>query len=262
MPGPRYLPLGVGDAFTARYYSCSVALEAPAQAVAAAGLDPAGPRWLLIDCPHPIRKMMAEASGAADVSLDVGDLQGVVVTHLHADHSSGLEGLGYFAHFVLRRRLPLLAHPDVLARLWDGHLAAGMEQLLPAVGAPFRSMTLEDYFDPRPLDPAGAVRLGPFEVACRTTIHHIPTTALRVTVAGRTLGHSADTAFDPGLIAWLTEADVALHETNHGVHTPYADLAALPAPVRAKLRLIHYPDEFDLAASAIEPLRQGTLYDL
>ena len=44
------------------------------------------------------------------------------------------------------------------------------------------------------------------------------------------------------------------------MHTPYELLAALPAELRAKMRLIHYPDDFDLNASAIEPLRQGRMY--
>ena len=249
--GLRLLALGTGDAFSARWYSTCVALES-------------GGQWLLIDCPHPIRKMMAEASQTAGVALDVDGLVGVVVTHLHADHASGLEGLGYFAFFVLGRRLPLLCHPAVAARLWEGHLAAGMEQLLPAVGEPVREMHLQDYFQPQSLDEAAPVELGPFAIECRRTIHHIPTTALRVRAGGRTLGHSADTAYDPALIAWLSQADLVLHETNYGVHTPFADLAALPAATRARMRLIHYPDQLDLeqAARAIVPLRQGELIRL
>jgi hypothetical protein len=45
------------------------------------------------------------------------------------------------------------------------------------------------------------------------------------------------TAFDPALIAWLGEADVVVHETNHGVHTPYGKLAALPVALRSRMRL-------------------------
>jgi hypothetical protein len=39
-------------------------------------------------------------------------------------------------------------------------------------------------------------------------------------------------------------------------------LAALPADVRAKMRLVHYPDEFDRLASVIEPLVQGRVYEV
>jgi ribonuclease BN (tRNA processing enzyme) len=83
---------------------------------------------------------------------------------------------------------------------------------------------------------------------------------VRVAGGGQKLGHSADTAFDEGLIAWLAEADLVVHETNHGIHTPYERLAALPAPLRARMRLTHYPDAFDLAASAIEPLEERRVY--
>lgn len=82
--------------------------------------------------------------------------------------------------------------------------------------------------------------------------------ALLVEAAGRTLGYSSDTAFDPELIAFLDPADLIIHETNFGpAHTPYAALAALPAEIRGRMRLIHYPDGFDVAASAITALREG-----
>lgn len=242
----RIVPLGVGDAFTALHYSTCVALEAEGSMV-------------LVDCPHPIQKMMREASIASGVEITPTRIDAVILTHLHADHCSGLEGLGYWTFFREKRKLPLYLHPDVLAELWDGHLSAGMKQLLPAVGAPFVHMGLRDYFDIRLLDERAAVACGPFTLECRKTIHHVPTTALRVKAAGRVLGHSADTAFDPELIAWLSSADLVVHETNYGIHTPYADLAALPAELRAKMRLVHYPDEFDLAASVIEPLREGSI---
>jgi len=92
------------------------------------------------------------------------------------------------------------------------------------------------------------------------SVHSIPTRALRIRAGGRCLGLSADTAFDPALIDWLAEADLIVHETGHGPHTPYEKLAELPARLRAKMRLIHYPDDFDAAASLIEPLVPGRSY--
>jgi ribonuclease BN (tRNA processing enzyme) len=233
----KLLPLGVGDAFTAIYHSSCLALEAEG-------------RWLLIDCPHPIRRVLRDGSAGA---LDVGSFDGVVVTHLHADHCSGLEGFGYFSYFVTGRKATIVAHPDVAARLWDGHLAAGMEWLMPSPEGAAEPRRFRDYFDLTALPG----RVGPFEIEVRRTIHHLPTTALRVSAGGRSIGISADTAFDPSLIDWLSQADLVVHETNVGVHTPYEKLAALPAPIREKMRLVHYPDAFDLAASVIEPLRQG-----
>ncbi len=239
-----FVPLGVGDAFSALRYSSCLAVEADGE-------------WLLIDCPHPIRKMLRDAG----LAVDLGAIHGVALTHLHADHASGLEGYGYFTHFVCGRPARLVAHADVIARLWDGHLAAGMEQLMQPGGA-ITSRSMGDYFTWQPVAEDAPAMIGPFTIECRRTIHHIPTTAFRIRAAGRCLGYSADTAYDDALIAWLSDADLIVHETNLGVHTPYEKLAALPAPLRAKMRLIHYTDQFDVAASVIEPLLEGRRYQV
>ncbi|MBI3185908.1 MAG: ribonuclease Z [Myxococcales bacterium] len=241
-----FVPLGVGDAFSALHYSSCLAVEAEGS-------------LLLVDCPHPIQKMMREAAAASGRPLELERLAGVAITHLHADHSSGLESLAYFFHFALQQKLVLLAHPSVSERLWEGHLAAGMERLEPP-GAPPSHMRLEDYFQLVPVREDAPARLGPFRVECRRTAHHIPTTAFRVRAGGRSLGVSADTSYDPSLIAWLSEADLFVHETGHGVHTPYEALAELPDAVRAKMRLGHFPDWFLSAPSSIERLEEGRAY--
>jgi ribonuclease BN (tRNA processing enzyme) len=210
---------------------------------------------LLLDCGNGV-------FGKLRARIDPFAVDAVVLTHLHADHASGLEGLAYYSHFLLGRPLTLVVHPAVAARLWEGHLAAGMEQVLHDATRRPVGKRLEDYFRLVPLCEDGAVSVGPFELTCRRTVHHVPTTALRIRAADRCLGYSADTAFDEGLVAWLATADLFVHETNYGIHTPYEKLAALPAHLRAKMRLIHYPDDFDLAASVIEPLRQGQLVEV
>jgi ribonuclease BN (tRNA processing enzyme) len=231
MPGLNVLPLGVGDAFSALHYSSCVLLECDGQ-------------HILIDCPHPIRKILHEAG----FGIDVPDIHAVVLTHLHADHSSGVEGFGYYAYFTLGRRAHLVAHPAVSERLWPAHLAAGMEQIVERPGEAPHHMGFDDYFALTPLDLAAPV-------------HPVPTTALRISAAGRTLGYSADTAFDPALIDWLSACDLIIHETqgcyDEGIHTPYERLADLPMALRDRIRLIHYPDDFDPATSSIPVLRQG-----
>src|SRR4051812_1855247 len=185
----RLLPLGVGNAFSARYYSSSFALQAEGQ-------------WLLVDCPHPIRKLLREASATAGFALDVAQLGAIVLTHLHADHASGLEGIAFYCRYVLGRTMPLYTLPAIATDLWPHHLAAGMEWSQQAGGAPPMHRNVEEFFALHELSPAGPCACGPFTVACRPTIHNIPTIALRITAGGRTLGYSADTAFDPGLIDW------------------------------------------------------------
>jgi ribonuclease BN (tRNA processing enzyme) len=248
MTGLQLLPLGIGDAFSALHYSHCLALCAEG-------------RWLLVDCPHPIRKMMREASVRSGVELDVDRVAAVVLTHLHADHCSGIEGLGFFSHFALGRRATIVVHPEVAQRLWDGHLAAGMDRLTTPSGRPL-TRGLLDYFEIVSLDETGSARVGPFEIECRRTRHHIPTTALRIQAAGRRIACSSDTGFDPELIAWLGEADLVVHEAGLGIHTSPERLAQLPASLRARMRLAHVPDQLDLAAAGIEPLEEGRRYEV
>jgi ribonuclease BN (tRNA processing enzyme) len=249
------IPLGVGEAFTARYYTSCLAL----------GVDN---QWLLIDCPHPVRKLLREGSAKAGFSppLDLGQVVAAVVSHLHADHCSGLEDFGYFSYFVLGRRATLLMHPEASSRLWNGLLAAGMEHTQATAEAPPVQRQLSDYFDLIALDQDRSVEFGPFSIECRRTIHGIPTFAFRITASGRSLGFSADTAYDPSLIEWLSTADLIVHEVttlvHTGVHTPYEKLAVLPERLRRKMRVTHYPDDFDLKSSVIEPLYEGQRYEV
>ena len=252
MPELKLIPLGVGDAFTAHHYTTCLAL----------GVDD---QWLLIDCPHPVRKMWREGSLAAlGTPIDLDKVVGVAITHLHADHASGLEDFAYFNYFMLKRRPLWLAHPDVSLHLWTGLLSAGMGRTrMTAEGVSVRPQ-LSDYVDLIPLSITRAVDFGPFSIECRETMHSIPTTALKIQAAGRTFGFSADSAHDPGLIEWLNPADLIVHEATtlaeSEVHTPYRHLAALPEELRAKMRLSHLPDNFDEASSVIEVLKEGRLY--
>jgi ribonuclease BN (tRNA processing enzyme) len=248
MTGLRLLPLGIGNAFSALSYSTCLALEAEG-------------RWLLIDCPHPIRKMMREASATAAVGLDVDDVHTVMLTHLHADHVSGLEGLAFYDHFILNRKVKLAAHPSVSAPLWNHCLAAGMQRAEQESGLPAIEHRFEDYFDLQDVTEHHAITSGPFTISVYPATHTLPTTAVFVEAAGRKFGYSADTAYDPRLIEWLSPADLIVHEANGGFpHTPYERLAELPAALRKKMRVVHYPDGFDPPGREVELLRQGQNY--
>jgi ribonuclease BN (tRNA processing enzyme) len=247
------IPLGVGDAFTAIHYTSSLLL----------GVDD---QWLLIDCPHPIRKMLREASQRAGIepALDINRLHASVVTHLHADHCCGIEDLGYYSYFALRRRATILMHPECSVNLWDGLLSAGMNPMYGSIQPPSNASKLADYFDLIDLDTTHEINSGPFSIECRRTVHGVPTYALRISTSGRVIGLSSDTAYDPELIEWLSPADLIVHEVTSldesEVHTPYRRLAALPAALRERIRLTHYSDDFDIDASVIEPLREGRIY--
>lgn len=149
-------------------------------------------------------------------------------------------------------RLPLDMRADDAARLAD-------------LGGPIKHLALADYTERQDLQPEGS-NIGPLRVERRFTRHHIPTTALRIFRPGRSghsggerplFAYSADTAFDPDLIDWLAEAELFVHETNLGVHTPLSSLMLLPDAIKVRMRLIHYPDFLDTATCPIACLREG-----
>ncbi|MGF1580819.1 MAG: MBL fold metallo-hydrolase [Gemmataceae bacterium] len=246
----KVLVLGIGDAFSAFHYSSCLALHADSS-------------WWLLDCPHPIRKIVREAATKASLSLDLDEFSGILLSHLHADHSSGVESYAYYMQYVVQRgRGVLYAHPEVSKKLWPGKLAGSMEwSVHPGQGPKRRD--LSDFLELKDLSENHPVQVGPFSVECRFTGHSIPTTAFRITACGRTLGCSADATFDPHLISWLDEADLIIHEAGFGpTHTPYDKLHALPKATREKMRLIHCPDDFDVGKSVISALREGEYFEV
>lgn len=281
---------GVGDAFTERYHNASFCIEETTSGVR-----------LQIDCPPAYprvladyrRRRLAGGQAAAGSDLGIATIDALLLTHLHGDHCGGTEAYLYMRRFLLGRKPTLLGAPEVLDGLWPGRLAGGMERLLLSVptwdaaalssrrdsppsapsddrefvrnpGGPLVSLGLLDYCERQDLLP-GVSRLGPLRIERRFTRHHIPTTAIRVSLDGRArplFGYSADTAFDPELIDWLSEADVVIHETNYGTHTPLASLLLLPSELRARMRLIHYPDDLDPTQSPITCLHEGQVVEL
>jgi ribonuclease BN (tRNA processing enzyme) len=235
--------LGVGDTFSDRHHSTALLLTCD-------GFQ------LAIDCPDMYRSVLRDAAEGSGRGLAIADIDHVLITHVHGDHMNGLEGFAFYKRFVEGKRVRLVTSPEVRAAIWNERLKAPMGALWD--GARFQALGFDDYFEHVPLDWASPITVGPFRIRARRTIHHVPTSALLVEAAGRTLGYSSDTAFDPELIEFLSPADLIIHETNFGpAHTPYAALAGLPAALRARMRLIHYSDLFDASSSAIAVLREG-----
>jgi ribonuclease BN (tRNA processing enzyme) len=244
--------LGVGDTFTEKHFTHALLLEAEGFRLA-------------IDCPDSYRRVLRSArdkAGAAHAgALDLFAIDDVLVTHVHGDHMNGLEGVGYFKHFAQKKPLNLHTIASVKDALWNQRLVASMGTLWD--GHAFHAKSFDDYFAWREVGLETATTIGPFTIRARITKHHVPTSALVVEHGGKSIGISSDTAFDPELIAFLSRADVIVHETNYGpAHTAYADLLTLDEALKARMHLIHYPDEFDVDGSAIAALREGQVIEL
>ena len=246
--GMELIPLGVGDAFSARHYSTSLAVR-----------DTASGAWLLVDCPHPIHKILREATASSGVELPLTKLAGTLISHLHSDHCSGLEGLGYYIRYRIHSHLEELREDELPV------LVAG-----PRVATALAGEEAErQVFQIRGLEPGKVLELGPFQVETRPTVHgSMPCYAFRISSAGRSVGHSADTRLDPELIEWLAAADFMVHEIgspipgtgNHTCHGELAEFLKAWPEVAAKVHLAHYGDEFCRESTELKVLAQGVRY--
>jgi ribonuclease BN (tRNA processing enzyme) len=275
--------LGIGDAFSAKSYSSCFIVEHEG-------------RRLLVDCPHPIRKILRESA-----NLDVMDIDAIVLTHLHADHASGLEGFAFFSRIVLSKPARIITNEKVQKEVWN-HCSSAMGCMFPSqhvtdaarireyqlrelpryqssnsFAHPNESVFFQFHLVPDDEETSdesifhddisvhrsvkGRLRFDPFELRCRRTIHHIPTFAWKITAGGKTLAYSADTCFSRELIDWLADgSDLIIHESNLGPHTPYEMLLELPEEILSKMHLIHCPDDF--IAEKLPMLAQGQIIEL
>jgi ribonuclease BN (tRNA processing enzyme) len=243
----EFLTLGVGDAFTERFYHSSFVLMA-------------GDHRLLVDCPEPIRRILREASESSGQSVKLEDIGDVILTHLHADHASAFETICHYKkHF--QRALPTLhTSPEILAVLWDQRLRAQMGRTTDVHTGEETDHTLDEYCRACELSYDHDNEVGPYQISVRRTKHPIPTIGLIIRLGDVSLGYSGDTIFDRTHIEWLSGCDRIIHETNRGPHTNMRDLVALPEEIKSKMWLIHYTDDLVVQYAPIECLSQGQVY--
>ncbi len=207
------------------------------------------------------------ALGALHRHVDPLAIDAVFLTHLHADHC-----LDLCSYYVLRRyhprgsppRIPVFGPAGVAGRL------AAAYDLPPEPG-------MSGEFDFQEYD--GAVRVGPLLVEPVPVEHPVPAYALRVSVDGRVMAYSGDTAVCDGLLRAAADADLLLAESSFldgaenppGVHLTGAQAGAVATEAGVgRLVLTHIPPWHDpqvsLAAAgttyagSVELAHSGAVY--
>jgi len=149
--------------------------------------------------------------GALQRFADPFALDGVVLSHLHADHCADFAALTVLRRYhpdppvdTARHPLPVLAPPDAPQRL----------AALYAADEPERQRTdLSDVFAFSGLD-GGSAAVGAFAVSAVPVEHVCPAWGVRLEAGGRVLAYTGDTGPCPGLVDLARGADVLLSEAS------------------------------------------------
>lgn len=211
-------------------------------------------RGLLVDPPSGATELLA-ASGIAPKLID-----GLILTHCHADHDSGA-----FQKVLEEGRVVLYTTPVVLGSFLRKYSAlSGLDEDL-----------LRRTFTYRPARIGSPVRVHGGELRFFYGLHSIPALGFEAYYGGKSLVFSGDTLYDPERIQGMVDREILTPERaqallnfpwHHNVviheagvpplHTPTSVLAELPDEVKRRLYLIHIAAK-DLPADAGLKLAKG-----
>jgi ribonuclease BN (tRNA processing enzyme) len=180
---------------------CSGSMPGPDSPASGYLLEAEGYR-LVLDMGHG-------AFGALQRYVRPAEVDGVIISHLHADHC-----------------IDLTAYIVSLRYGGEGFRCTGPDRRIPLIGPAGTHDRLATAYDPlaRKLglnelfafSTPSAGELGPFTVSYAPMNHPTPTNAIRVTCGDRTLVYSGDTGESAELVSLAEGADVLLCEASFG----------------------------------------------
>lgn len=231
--------IGTGNAFAKAYFNNNALLETDNMK-------------LLIDCgitlPHALYQ-----SGRTFAELD-----GVLISHIHADHIGGLEELAYQMMYTYARKPTLYIAETLIEPLWNHSLRGGLVQ--------GELDHIECFFNVVPLQPNTDIQLAEDLKIKLLKTDHIKNKDSYSFIINDTFFYSADMTFNPKLLEELHQAgvqtfyhDCQLEGPGH-VHTTLKELLTLPLELQRKIKLMHYSDtigNYIGKTGAMEIVEQG-----
>lgn len=201
---------------------------------------------LLIDCGSDIRFSLDS------VGLSHLDITDIYISHVHADHTGGLEYMGFSTKFDERCSRPkLYLEKEMATYLWERSLYGGMRSIEGEL------TELECYFDVQKINPAtNLFTWGGIELRMVPTVHVkdkygiVPSFGLFFNCGGVQVYITTDSQFHPDKIGQFYDmADIIFQDCEtapfkSGVHAHYKELLTLPDDIRSKMWLYHYQPGF------------------
>ncbi len=194
-----------------------------------------------------------------ELGYDIRDIDGIWISHLHADHIGGMEFMAFARYFqplkdagnnVIKPKLYMI--PELMQELWESSLKGGLESLEGKV------MNLTDYFDCKCININSSFMWENYEFTPVQTIHvmsgykfkHSYGLIIRSPIGYKTF-ITTDTQFAPyQLNTFYKDANIIFHDTEtlpfkSNVHAHYNDLNTLPKEIKNKIWCYHYANKID-----------------
>jgi ribonuclease BN (tRNA processing enzyme) len=159
------------------------------------------------------------ALGALQQYVSPGEIDAVLISHLHADHC-----LDMCSYQVFRTYHPAGQLPPIPV-----YAPAGAADRLDRAAGGDSGHPISDAFDFVTLGP-GKIEIGPFAVTADHMNHPVETFGFRLEHGGRAIAYSADTGATGRLISLAAGADVLLCEAS------FTDAPGLPANLHLTAR--------------------------
>jgi ribonuclease BN (tRNA processing enzyme) len=225
--------LGTGSAFTLKNYQSNMIIEQ-------------NRKRLLLDAGGDIRFSLRDAG------LSYKDLDAIYISHLHADHSNGIEYIGFCSYFdpsMKDKKIKLFGSGELLRQGWENTWKGGLESIQGKL------LSLEDFFTVNHIWKNASFTWEDIKFTPIQSVHIVngfcivPCYGLMITPeSGKSVFWTSDTQFCPhSIMDFYKQADLIIQdcETNSfksGVHANFMDLATLPDEIKKKMILIHYQD--------------------
>jgi ribonuclease BN (tRNA processing enzyme) len=199
---------------------------------------------LLIDCGSDARQSLYE------IGFTHTDIDAIYISHLHSDHTGGLEWLAFSCKFDQNAKKPkLYISSHLVHELWEQVLKGGLASLEGKIPE------LSTFFDVHPIDNNSSFIWSGIEFKLLQTIHVMsgyclePSYGLLFNIEGTEVFFTGDSQLTPYQIlnfykmSDLIFQDCEISQNPSHVHAHFNELKALPSEIKSKMWLYHYGSE-------------------
>lgn len=180
------------------------------------------------------------------MNVPLDQVHGVLITHLHADHTNGLEELAFqslYRYGHANGKIQLFIADSLVDQLWENTLKAGLLNEKDGYSA------LEHYFDVRPLKAKERYAITDHLSVELIQTEHVPGKLSYSVFINNHIFYSSDMVFNRQLLEHVVYERGCAYifhdcqlEGEGRVHATLSELLTLPEDLQSRIYLMHYSD--------------------